>query len=133
MSGIFSEYLLNPKSTTSLTWNGDEFSKSRKSDEERVAEVVKKAVDDLPSLQHLQLGDFCPPWDETDTWLPDIWGKALRYVQVVEERYEQRLMDEDKSVIFITGIPRPKSGRENPTRGTKKKNKRAKRGNICAG
>jgi hypothetical protein len=49
---------------------------------------VKNVVNELPTLQHLKLGDFCPTWDKNDNyWLPGVWGKALQYVQIVEEHY----------------------------------------------
>jgi hypothetical protein len=65
-----------------LAWSDDSFNKSGKSDEDRVAEVVKKVINDLPSLQHLQLGYCCLPLGGNGVWLPDIWGEALKYVRL---------------------------------------------------
>jgi len=64
-------------------------------DAKLIAEAVKRFVDAVPNMQHLQVGHMCSVGPEM-TWkgVGPEWRLALRYMKVVEDRYNERIQKE---------------------------------------
>ena len=83
----------NTNSKDRMRWDNDPYDRLRKSDEQRIDEVVGKVVNTLDSLKALALVGQYP----SISAFVDEWGRSARWINIVKERTKKREAAEAKA------------------------------------